>query len=382
MADKYIERIVGEFGQTEELALLLKIQDFHQRKLWHQLTIELQKFLVLPAVPNLLDLVEFYTKFISTFSTRLNQLSFVRLVAGIPAQIKETEKKIEFLQTITELPKVVQNEEAYIDSRATLAVILIDSGDLIKAKEVLDSVKEKLESSSGLDASVYASAYNSWASYYKALNDAENYYKYAIQFVGYTKLDDLPKDKLTKLAFDLSVAALVGETIFNFGDLLEHPVIESLQGTENQWLGDIINAFNTGDIPKWKQLQQSEAPKLNSVEAFTKKHELLNKKISLMSLVDLAFKRSTGDRNISFKEISDTTQTEDVEMLIMRAISLGLLRGNIDQVDETFSVVWVQPRILNLTQISGLANNIEQWTKKVKNSLVVMESGVTSDLVS
>jgi len=258
----------------------------------------------------------------------------------------------------------------------------LKTGDLVGAKEVLVKVKEKLESTTGLDASVYASAYNSWASYYKALNDPENFYKYAIQYVGYTQLDSLPKEKLVALAYDLGVAALVGETIFNFGDLLEHPVIESLQGTEHQWLADIIYAFNTGNIPKWKELQQYESTKLNNIQAFTQKHELLDKKISLMSLVDLAFKRTTGDRNISFSDIAKATQCEDVEMLIMRAISLGLLRGNIDQVDEVFTVVWVQPRILDLLQITDMSSKIELWTQKVKNSLVVMESGVTSELVS
>ena len=66
----------------------------------------------------------------------------------------------------------------------------------------------------------------------------------------------------------------------------------------------------------------------------------------------------------------------------MRAISLGLLKGNIDQVDQFFSVNWVQPRILNLNQITEMGQRIELWTSKVKSSMVVMESGITSELVS
>jgi 26S proteasome regulatory subunit N9 len=93
MADKYLEQLISQFGNSGDLASLLKIQDFHHRKLWHQLTMELQSFLARPDVANLLDLVEFYTKFISTFSTRLNQLTFVRMVSRIPNQITETDKK-------------------------------------------------------------------------------------------------------------------------------------------------------------------------------------------------------------------------------------------------------------------------------------------------
>jgi len=359
----------------------LKIQDFHHRKLWHQLTMELQIFMNLPEM-QALDLVAFYTKFISTFSTRLNQLSFVRLVSGIPKQIPETEKKIEFFKTISELPKVVSHDEAFIESRAYLATCYIQSGELPLAKEVLQKVKEKLESTTGLDATVYATAYHSWASYYKSIEDYVHFYQYALLYVGYTQLDTVPQDVLLGLAFDLGVAALVGDTIFNFGDLLEHPLISRLQGQTNQWLADIIFAFNTGNITRWKELQNEHGDKLNAIPAFLKKHALLDKKISLMALVDLCFKRTSTDRNIAFADIAKITQTVEVEMLVMRAISLGLLKGNIDQVDEIFSVIWVQPRILDLGQIHELGGRINDWTSKVKTAMIEMESGITSELIS
>jgi len=329
-----------------------------------------------------LDLVEFYTKFISTFSTRLNQLSLVRLVSIIPNQIKETDAKIEFIKNISELPKVVAHDEAFIESRAILATCFIQIGQLPQAKEVLQVVKEKLDNTTGLDATVYASAYQSWASYYKSIEDYVNFYNYALLYVGYTQIETVPRDRVLGLAFDLGVAALVGETIFNFGDLLEHPLIESLQGTDNQWLADIIYAFNTGNITRWKELQVEHSVKMNTIPAFLQKHLLMDKKIALMSLVDLSFRRTSTDRNISFVDIAKTTQTEEVELLIMRAISLGLLKGNIDQVDQIFSVNWVQPRILNLSQITEMGVRIEEWTAKVKSSMVVMESGITSELVS
>jgi len=161
-------------------------------------------------------------------------------------------------------------------------------------------------------------------------------------------------------------------------------VIDALNGTENGWLAQIIFTFNTGNIPKWNEIKKEFAPKLDAIPAFIQKHELLEKKIALMSLVDLSFRKISVDRNIPFKDISEATHlpTQEVEMLVMRALSLGLLKGSIDQIEQYFSVTWVQPRILKIPQINEMGGWIEQWTAKVKNTLTVMESGMTSELVS
>ena len=38
-------------------------------------------------------------------------------------------------------------------------------------------------------------------------------------------------------------------------------------------------------------------------------------------------------------------------MLVMRALSLGLVKGTIDEVDESVHMTWVQPRVLNTEQV-------------------------------
>ena len=43
--------------------------------------------------------------------------------------------------------------------------------------------------------------------------------------------------------------------MYNFGELLAHPVLESLKQTERSWLIDLLYAFNGGDIPRFDQLK-------------------------------------------------------------------------------------------------------------------------------
>ncbi|KAB1251502.1 26S proteasome non-ATPase regulatory subunit 13 [Camelus dromedarius] len=56
-----------------------------------------------------------------------------------------------------------------------------------------------------------------------------------------------------------------------------------------------------------------------------------------------------------------------VELLVMKALSVGLVKGSIDEVDKRVHMTWVQPRCLNVpvvlvcTQIKGMKDRLEAW---------------------
>lgn len=68
--------------------------------------------------------------------------------------------------------------------------------------------------------------------------------------MGCSELDEHTPDENRQLAFYLALAALLGEDVFNFGELLAHPVIKFLENLEFQWLVDLLKAFNSGDVAK------------------------------------------------------------------------------------------------------------------------------------
>ena len=48
----------------------------------------------------------------------------------------------------------------------------------------------------------------------------------------------------------------------------------------------------------------------------------------------------------------------------MRAMSLGLIKGVIDGVEELVSVTWVQPRVLDKGQLSLLHDQLGAWSER------------------
>ncbi len=65
----------------------------------------------------------------------------------------------------------------------------------------------------------------------------------------------------------------------------------------------------------------------------------------------------------------------------MRAFSLGLLKGKIDQVEGVVHVTFIKPRVLDKAQIAVLKEKVEAWRQKTATALVFMEEQ-TAELLS
>jgi hypothetical protein len=53
-----------------------------------------------------------------------------------------------------------------------------------------------------------------------------------------------------------------------------------------------------------------------------------------------------------------------VEWYLMRAMSLGLMKGVMDEVAGTIDVTWVQPRVLNQEQLQLLCSQLDTWAER------------------
>jgi 26S proteasome regulatory subunit N9 len=178
-------------------------------------------------------------------------------------------------------------------------------------------------------------------------------------------------------AYDLSIAALVSDSIYNFGELLLHPILNDLVNTEYEWLSDLLYAFNQGDLAAYDMLVGN----ISKVPLLEEYKMLLYQKVCLAALTETVFKRPPHDRAMSFQTISAETKVKDdeIEHLIMKALSLGLLRGTIDQVAMVARINWVQPKVLDKPQIESMRGRLKDWDSSV-NHLGNWIEGVGKDV--
>jgi len=260
---------------------------------------------------------------------------------------------------------------------------LIVTGKLEEAKTILDEGKKRLDDYMGImEAVIHAHYYKASFEYHKEKGDAQEHFKNAMLYLTYTTLEGISRQEQVQLASDVGLAALLGKNIYNFGELLQHPIIkvlsevkESKEGKEANawgWLPDLLNAFNKGDIQAFKMLleaHRAKQPILNKNIAF------LNEKVRIMALIDMVFTRPSNQRRIEFKEICSRCDLRkpDVEIILMKAFSLKVIKGVIDEVEECVRVTWVQPRVLDLKQISQVRDSLKEWSKGIHQTTLFLE---------
>ena len=231
------------------------------------------------------------------------------------------------------------------------------------ARKDLDDCERILDTFDSVDTIVHASFYRVNADYHQAKHDFAPYYRTTLLYLACIDLESLSLEERQRLAYDLSVAALVSDSIYNFGELLLHPILDSLNTTPHAWLRDLLMAFNRGDLRAYDVL----AAHMEKNKLLREHQTFLYQKISLSALTETVFRRPPHDRAMTFAAIAQETkvQPNEIEHLIMKALSLGLVRGTIDQVAEVARITWVQPKVLDKAQIEAMRNRLRDWDEGV-----------------
>jgi len=284
-------------------------------------------------------------------------------------QIKDPKEAVAFLEK-TEV-KVKINPDAQNLCKVLAGQIHLGKlNDLDATKKIIEDVEATFDNADGV-TTVHGRFYLLASQYYRIQGDHAQYYRTSLRYLGCIDLDTLTSEVKHQHAFFLGLAALLGEGVYNLGELLAHPVLESLKATETAWLVEFLYAFNSGDINKYEAMR----PQWSTIADLAAKELSLRQKISLLCLMEMTFKRPSHNRQLTFNEISRETKLpiNEIEVLVMKALSQGLVKGRIDQVAHTVNMTWVQPRVLDRSQISSMVDRLNEWCLHVSTMEQLLE---------
>ncbi|KAJ3179719.1 26S proteasome regulatory subunit [Gaertneriomyces sp. JEL0708] len=365
-----------------------RFEDLYDRKLYHQLTVTLEEFVNLKNENVEQWFLPLYEHFVSDWEGKMNQLSLVQFVVRASKVLGDPAKSIEFLTPLhTRLsnpPKSKKDDNPTHTTETLSAHVLLSTAiasytlhsNTEAAKDLLDKCESIMDKELTYVVPIVSAAYYRVASdYYKAKLMYPEYYRTALLFLSSVNLDELREVEKQERAYELAIAAVLGEGVYNFGELLQHPILSSLESTPYSFLPSLLSSFNTGAISQFSAL--STSPAFLKTPLLVSNISFLHQKICLMALVEMVFHKTKDERGrITFEEISEKCQVgrDDVEHLVMRGMRVGLVKGNIDEVEGVVNITWVQPRILSSEQIKTIRDRLAGWSDAVKSRVLDLET--------
>eukprot|EP00934_Nitzschia_sp_Nitz4_P006028 Nitzschia sp. Nitz4//scaffold183_size43938//11650//12912//NITZ4_007266-RA/size43938-processed-gene-0.13-mRNA-1//-1//CDS//3329539602//6018//frame0 len=398
-------------SQFPDLASFYSNMSSHlQQKLWHQLTLVLLDVLDQPSTLRAYSgsddsgsslkntYVALYRKVVEPVAGKLNLLALGRIAAAVAmgslrqgGTIPESRALLEEALTKMEAGKPhASSAVLFLESKLGLLTIQEKSAAASPTKEDLASVQAVIQQNAPLlkqllpdspEAKVvHASHYEMTMSYHKLIGPPESFFDQAIHYLNfYTPTDD---NKATShaLAVDLCLAALTGDGVFNLGQIVTNPILQVLDGTPEHWLMELLHACADGDVTAFTTLcTQTYSAQIASQPALVNMGRQMQEKMTLLAFLHMVFERPASQRTLLFADIATHLQIplEQVEWVIMRAFSVKLMEGTMDQVEQSVQITWVLPRTLSKDQMADLASRFGDWAQKVSAAQGYMQENAT-----
>ncbi|OII72487.1 proteasome regulatory subunit [Cryptosporidium ubiquitum] len=316
-------------------------------------------------------------------------------------QVKDNYKNASLTQEQNIAPKQEIKGDLYF--RCLLALEYSKSKDLsIDCEETLEFLTQKLDSYRGLEAEILALYHRSYASYEKTMGRVSRFYKQAIHYLSYTPINKIPYKEKPSLVYDLIMAAVISEDIYNMGELVLHPVVQEFSSIvkgsnseqideltkkkflENAWILEVLVSLHEGDIDSFMNTISKHQDKVNKTPLSIPEIQVcVTKKTTTLALMDLAFRKNKNERILTFEEIAKHCRIgiNEIELLVMKAINMNLIRGIIDQVSQTVEISWVHSRVLDKARMKLLMEKMDNWINSTMNVVSQLEN-IAPELVN
>jgi 26S proteasome regulatory subunit N9 len=365
----------AKFPQLAEQ--IAELRTLFTTKMWHQLTDLLIKYVkdtAFDASQDGNELIVMYGKMIEKLNFKLNPIKYALITIACSRQHESIEDAIKFLEEAK--GRLRNKHDAVFLLSISQAEKKHDLGLHHDCYEMLTDIKGQVEQQSDIDPKVYSALAHVHGLYYKRKDDHENYYKSCLQYLAYTPQGDLSEKEQRELSIKMGMSILLGKNVFNITELLDKDIINSLKGTDFEWLYFMMKTLGEGKITEFEDTVKQHNEYISKFPNIVQEMQYLEQKVRIVAFLEMIFNAGKDERSMSFQRIAQGCQVEegDVELLVMKSMSLGLIRGTIDEVDHVVHIDWAMPRYLSKSHLQIMHKKMEEWELKMDNVIRLVEN--------
>ncbi len=364
---------------AELIGAFYKLEDLYERKLWYQLSELLENDVYKNKHSEVIRL-RLFENFIMSFGDKLNQLKLVQflLLSMDQCTPEDSLENLKMLrQKITdyglkESKKVVEEDindnqviQALIFVEVETARVKLEMGNIDEATAMMDECQKKIDRlTSSVDNRVNASYYRTNAKVMQINGDYSSYYYSSLLFLACIEnIDELEEKE--DIVRKICISGLLGDRIYNFGEIITHEIFKYLK---DEWLKKLVIALNSGDLDVFEQIVSSG--EIQKIPELSSHIEFLKQKVCIMALIEIVFNKPTNNKTVKYSEILKNIpalkDADDVERMVMKCLSLGLIKGHINEVSSEVEINWIQPHTMTMDQIGHMKSKMSFWSDRVK----------------
>ena len=339
------------------------------RRLWFQVSENLISLSSKPELQQSKDLIELYNGLVFFIEPTLNPMKYLEFIKNMLNNYKDNMSDgLTFIENIENNHKTYKGEEK-IFIKIIKGFCYLDLNKMYELEDIVKNTEQDFSSNIEIDTSLYAQYYKLSSLYYEKKEDYDNFYNNSFQYLAYeTKLSN--EDKLD-ICYKMCSSMLIGEKLYNFAELIEKDFFKLMQGTKYEWISNLILSFNSAKVDQFESMISQNKKLIEENPILKGKSDFLPIKIRIAALLELIFQKNKTERTLTFDEICKVCHTDEdkIEYLSMKALSHGLIKGYIDQVEKKLIVNWIQPKYLDREKISLIQERFTSWIDKAQKVL-------------
>lgn len=339
------------------------------QRLWYQLSENIIKLSNEPELQQGNDLVEFYNGVIFFIEPTLNPMVYLQYVQNMLHNYKDKmNEALQFVENIEMNHKDFKGEEK-ISLKIIKGFCFLELNKMYELEEIIKTTEVDFGGKYEIESFLYARFYLLCTLFYEKKNDYDNFYKNAFQYLAYET--NISNEEKLNLCYKMCSAILIGEKLYNFEELIEKDFFKIMKNSKYEWISNLILSFNSANVDQFLSILEENKKNIEENHILKDKIDFLPIKIRIGALLELIFQKNKGERIITFDEICKfcMTEVDKIEYICMKALSNGLMKGNIDQVEKKLYVNWIQPKYLGKEKLGVLKDRINVWVEKAQKVL-------------